>query len=162
MKYSCFCFLATLFSISLFAQSSPRSLTISNTNNITTLLSAEDIKAMPHTTTTLKAHDEKMHEYSGVTLYSLLQKAGVSLGDSAKKKTAGSYVLITAADNYQAVYALAEVDTIMSDKTIILADAEDGKPLPPNALPYQIIATGEKIHARMIRQVVSIAVRKAE
>ena len=149
------------FSHSLYAQTSNSSLTITNEENKTITLSINDIKAMPHVTLDVKAHDEKMHSYTGVFLYNLLQKAGVVMGDSAKKKVSGSYVVITAADNYKAVYALSDIDTLQSDKKVLLADGSDGKPLPDNALPYQIIATGEKIHARMIRQVTSIAVHKA-
>ncbi len=119
-------------------------------------------KALPHTTLDVKAHDEKVHSYSGIDLPLLLRKAGVSLGDSAKKKTVSKYILITAADNYSVVYALAEIDSVLSQKKMILADEQDGKPLPTNAAPYQIISTGEKIHARMIRQVTSIAVRNAQ
>ena len=164
MKYWTF-LLILLFmnfsSVVVWAQTGHATLTVTNEENKAITLSTDDIKAMPHITLEVKAHDEKMHSYSGVLLSSLLQKAGVLLGDSAKKKTVSNYLLITAADKYTVVYALAEVDSVLSDKKIILADEEDDKPLPANALPYQIIATGEKIHARMVRQVVSIAVRKA-
>ncbi len=149
-------------SLTVVAQTAPSVLSLTNANNATTSLTAQDIKAMPHTALQVKTHDGTMHNYNGVLLYALLQKAGVPLGDSAKKKTAASYVLVTAADHYKTVYAMAEVDTLLSNKKIILADEIDGHALPQNALPYQVIATNEKIGARMIRQVVSIAVRQAE
>ena len=160
MKPSLFAFLFCVFAFNSFSQANG-SLSISNEEGKTTTFSAEDMAAMPHTSVDIKAHDGSLHSYSGIVLMNLLQKAGVHMGDSAKKNVAGSYVVITAADNYKAVYALAETDTLQSDKTIILADKTDGKPLPQNAQPYQIIATGEKIHARMIRQVISIAVKRA-
>ena len=116
---------------------------------------------MPHTSLTIKGHDEKMHTYKGVALAILLQKAGVLLGDAAKKQTASSYLLIKASDDYKVVFALAEVDTLFSNKTMNLADEQDGKTLPDNAKPFQLIAAGEKIHARMIRQVKEMDVRKA-
>ncbi len=146
---------------SSYAQNGGSSLSITNASHTTTVLSAGDIKNLPHSTLQVSAHDGKQHTYTGVALSVLLQKAGVQLGDSAKRKTVSSYVLITAADGYTALYALAEVDSVLSDKKIILADADNGQPLPAKALPYQIIATNEKIHARMIRQVVSIEVKKA-
>ena len=116
---------------------------------------------MPRTSLTIKGHDEQTHKYSGVLLSSLLQKASVQLGNAAKKQTASSYLFIKAADGYSVVFALAEVDTLFTNKTIILADEQDGKAFPDNAKPFQIIATDENIHARMIRQVKEIAVRKA-
>lgn len=154
-----FLFFFSCLSFTVTAQSRA-SITISNEDNKTTMLSVDDIKALPHTTLQIKAHDEKMHDYQGVDMNLLLRKAGVTLGDSAKK-TVGKYVLITASDHYSVVYALAEMDSVLSHKKIILADEVDGKALPSNATPFQIIATEEKIHARMIRQVVSISVRKA-
>lgn len=144
-----------------FSQADNGSLTISNEDNKTLVLSMEEIAAMPHISVDIKAHDGNLHSYSGILLMSLLKQANVRLGDSAKKNVAGSYVVITASDKYKAVYALSEIDTLQSNKTIILADKTDGKPLPQNALPYQIIATGEKIHARMIRQVIKIEVKRA-
>lgn len=146
---------------SSYAQNTGTSLTITNADHSTTSLAASDIKNLPHKMLQVTAHDGKQHTYTGVALSVLLQKAGVPMGDSVKKKTVSSYVLITAADNYRVVYALAEVDSVLSDKKIILADADNGQPLPANALPYQIITTNEKIHARMIRQVVSTEVRRA-
>ena len=144
-----------------FSQADNGALTIINEENKTLVLSMKEVAAMPHISVDVKAHDGNMHSYSGILLMTLLKQAGVRLGDSAKKNVAGSYVVITASDKYKAVYALSEIDTLQSNKTIVLADKTDGKALPQNALPYQIIATGEKIHARMIRQVTSIEVKRA-
>lgn len=105
-----------------------------------------------------KAHDEKVHRYSGVTIADLLTKAGILLGDSAKRKTVNSYIIVTAADNYKAIYALPEIDPLFANRTLILADRADKKPLPAEDGPFQIIVPGEKKHARWIRQVTSIQV----
>lgn len=105
-----------------------------------------------------KAHDEKVHRYSGVTIASLLTKAGVMLGDSAKKHTVTSYIIVTAADNYKAIYTLAEIDPLFANRIIILADREDKKALPLQDGPFQIIVPGEKKHGRWIRQVTGIEV----
>ncbi len=153
-----FCF---IFPVALLAQTDSSKLAIINENNKAFTLSAADIKAMPHTSLTLKGHDEQMHTYTGISLCVLLQKAGIQLGNAAKKQTASSYLFVKAADGYSVVFALAEVDTFFANKSIILADEQDGKALPDNAKPFQIIATDEKIHARMIRQVKEIDVRKA-
>ncbi len=152
-----FCLFFPVFSI---AQTNATNLIIT-ANNKSVTLSATDITAMPHINLTIKGHDEKMHNYNGVLLSTLLQKAGVQLGNAAKKQTAGSYLFIKATDGYSTVFALAEVDTLFSNKTIILADGQDGKTLPDNAKPFQIIATDERIHARMIRQVKEIEVHNA-
>lgn len=149
------------FPIASFAQTDTNNLIITNENNKAVTLSAIDVKALPHISLSIKGHDEQMHNYNGVLLSTLLQKAGVQLGNAAKKQTAGSYLFIKAADGYSTVFALAEADTLFSNKTIILADEQDGKALPDNAKPFQIIATDEKIHARMIRQVKEMEVHNA-
>jgi hypothetical protein len=105
-----------------------------------------------------KAHDEKVHRYSGVTIADLLTKAGVLLGDSAKKHTVTSYIIVTAADNYKAIYTMAEIDPLFANRSIILADREDKKALPVHDGPFQIIVPGEKKHGRWIRQVTGIQV----
>lgn len=149
------------FSMASFAQTDTNNLIITTQNKAKTNLSSTDIKALPHINLSIKGHDEKIHNYKGVLLSTLLQKAGVQLGNAVKKQTAGSYLFIKAADGYSTVFALAEVDTLFTNKTIILADEQDGKVLPDNAKPFQIIAADEKIGARMIRQVKEIEVRNA-
>jgi hypothetical protein len=105
-----------------------------------------------------KGHDEKVHRYSGVTLADILAKAGVMLGDSAKRKTILSYVVITAADNYKAIYTLPEIDPLFANRSIILASRADKKPLSTEDGPFQIIVPGERKHARWVRQVTGIQV----
>ena len=109
-----------------------------------------------------KAHDEKVHRYSGVPLTDILAKAGLAQGDSAKKRTILTYVEVTAADNYKAIYTLPEIDPLFASRVIILADRADKKPLPAEYGPFQIIVPGEKKHARWMRQVTSIRVVKVQ
>jgi hypothetical protein len=105
-----------------------------------------------------KAHDEKVHRYSGVTIANLLIKAGIMLGDSAKSKTINSYIIVTAADNYKAIYAIPEIDPLFATRSIILANRADKRPLATEDGPFQIIVPGEKKHARWVRQVTGIQV----
>ncbi len=107
-----------------------------------------------------KAHDEKVHRYSGVPVANLLAKAGLLLGDTAKRATIKTYVIITAVDNYKVIFALPEIDPLFANRTVILADRADKKALPAEDGPFQIIVPGEKKHARWIRQVTSIQVVK--
>jgi DMSO/TMAO reductase YedYZ molybdopterin-dependent catalytic subunit len=67
-------------------------------------------------------------------------------------------VRITANDNYTVVFALAEFDPGFSDRSIILADQQDGQPLPDNAAPFRVVVPGDSHPARWIRQVKSIEV----
>ena len=62
-----------------------------------------------------------------------------------------SYVLASATDGYQAVFALAEADPAFSSSEIIVADTIDGKPLFDYQGPFRIVAPHDKRGARSIR-----------
>jgi hypothetical protein len=70
------------------------------------------------------------------------------------------YVIVEAADGYQAVFA-SEFDPDFTDRVIILADRRDGKPLPPPEGPFRLVVAGEKRHARWVRGVTTLDVEQA-
>ncbi len=104
-------------------------------------------------------HDNKEHEYSGVLLSDIISAAGVQLGEPAKRSTVATYLLIRAKDDYQCLYALAELDPLFTDRQIILADKVDHVALSADNGPFQVIAPGEKKHGRWIRQVISMELK---
>nr|GFD20443.1 hypothetical protein [Tanacetum cinerariifolium] len=65
-------------------------------------------------------------------------------------------VLATAADGYQAVFALPEIDADFSPQTILLADQRDGQPLPAHDGPYQLVVPLEKKPTRWVRQLTGL------
>ncbi|WP_254448541.1 hypothetical protein [Spirosoma rhododendri] len=67
-----------------------------------------------------------------------------------------------AADGYEVVFALAELDPDFSTRTILLADSVDGAPLADGMGPYRVVVPGEKKPARWIRQVTEMAVKLAK
>ena len=102
---------------------------------------------------TAKDHDGKEHPYEGVALADILEQAGVKFGDGLRGKTLATYLLVEAADKYQAVFALPEFDAPSSDRLILLADRQDGGALPAADGPLKIIAPGDSRHSRWVRQV---------
>ena len=56
------------------------------------------------------------------------------------------YLVVEAADGYRVVFALPELDPGYTDRTILLADRRDGKPLSDREGPLQVIVPGEKKH----------------
>ncbi len=139
-------------------QSNAQTITISGVGIQPLVLTKSMFQEMKQAVVMAKAHDEKVHRYSGVTIADLLTKAGIILGDTAKRKTIVSCLVVTAADNYKAIYALPEVDPLFANRTIIVADRADKKPLPEDVGPFQIIVPGEKKHARWVRQVTALEV----
>ncbi|HEY1793639.1 MAG TPA: molybdopterin-dependent oxidoreductase [Opitutaceae bacterium] len=126
-------------------------------------LSAADFAALPHKeVSAFDPHGKASHKYSGVAMADLLLKAGAPLGERLRGNAQRSIVIIRSRDNYEVVYALAEFDPAFSDRTIILADAEDGRPIGPAAGPYRVVAPGDKKAARWAKMVASIDVRPAD
>ena len=117
-----------------------------------------DFKAYSQVKLKHKDKEGKEHTYSGVVLADILQKAGVTSGESLKGKNLTKFVLVEAVDGYQVVFALAELDKAYTDKLVILANQVDGKPLAATEGPYRIIVQDEKKPARLIRQVIALRV----
>src|ERR1700761_1697450 len=155
-------FLAYINPLVLKAQTKSAVVKISGEVTTPLTIGEADLQKFEQTKLVRKDKDGSDHTYSGVVLASLLQKAGAALGKDLRGKNLAKYVLIDAADGYQVVFALAELDKDFTDRTIILADQMDGKPLPAADGPFRIIVQDEKKPARCIKQVTSIQVMAAK
>lgn len=124
-------------------------------------LTEADIARLPRQKVTAKDHDGKVAIFEGVALIEFLRMAGVEFGEKLRGKNLALFLVVDAADGYRAVFALPELDLAFIDQTIVLADIKDGKALPASNGPWQIIVPNEKRHARWVRQVVSLTVRRA-
>lgn len=100
-------------------------------------------------------------EFEGVLLRQILSLAKVPVGANLRGDALCLVVRIEAADGYQAVYALAELDAGLRDRPILLADIRDGKPLHTGTGPFQIVAADEAKGGRWVRQVTRIVVISA-
>ena len=108
-----------------------------------------------------KDRDGKEVEFEGVPVFEILQRAGLKLGQDLRGPALASYLLVQAADGYRAVFALPEIDPACTDRTILLADRRDGKPLPAQEGPLRIVVPGEKRHSRWVRLVVAFKIGRA-
>src|SRR3984885_901110 len=122
------------------------------------VLSRSDLEALPHVKVTASEHSSGPVNFEGVTLKSVLEKAGVAFGESMKGKRLTNCLLVEAADGYRAVIALAELDPAFTDKQTLLAFLRDGKPLGEKEGPYRIVIPGEKRMARWVRQVTTLKI----
>jgi DMSO/TMAO reductase YedYZ molybdopterin-dependent catalytic subunit len=125
-------------------------------------LRVEDISKLPQMKLTAKDRDGNDHEYSGAALHEVLKAAGVTLGSQLRGENLAKYVLVTAADNYQVVYALPELDPEFTNDAVLLATTVDGKPLPKGEGPFRLVNPADKKHARWIREIKSITVQFAK
>src|SRR5215471_16988479 len=121
-------------------------------------LSRADVDALPHVKVTASEHSSPPATFEGVSLKSVLEKAGVSFGESMKGKQLARCLLVEAADGYRTVIALPELDPAFTDKQVVLAFLRDGKPLSDKEGPFRIVIPDEKRMARWVRQVTSLKI----
>lgn len=125
-------------------------------------LSIDDLAKLPRITLKATDRDNKEHEYTGVAVTEVLKAAGVTLGSQLRGDALTRYVVMKAADNYQVVYALPELDPEFTDDVVLLAITVDGKPLPKGEGPFRIVNPSDKKHARWIREIRNITIQNAK
>jgi hypothetical protein len=120
-------------------------------------LAKADIESLPRVKVTVGTGDSAA-TYEGAALKAVLEKGGVEFGDSLKGKRLASCLLVQAADGYQVVIALPEIDPAFVDKQILFAYLKDGKPLDAKEAPFRIVIPDEKRMARWVRQVTTLKI----
>ena len=157
-------FLVGIFTTTVsMAQPLPSDTVLTVSGEVTTplKLTMTDIMKLPHRVVRAVDHDKHEYTFEGVEIYQVLSFAGVRFADTLRGKTfTSSLLIVRASDNYQAVFTLAELDPTNSDKSIILAYSQDGKPLSTKDGVLRIISPDEKRHIRWVRQVQSLIIQK--
>ena len=117
---------------------------------------------LPRAEVTAKARDGKDRTYSGVPLADVLKLIGAPAGDTLRGPELGRFLLVTAADGYQVVFSLAELDASFRKQNIILADQVDGQPLSEFEGKRMIVSGDDLRHSRWIRQITGFSLLQAE
>lgn len=123
-------------------------------------LTAADLMKLPRRTVRAKDHGGKEAAFEGVEIVEVLKLAGVKFGEGLRGKSLALFLVVEAADNYRAVFALPELDPAFTDRVMLLADRRDGKPLAITEGPLRIIVPDEKRHARWVRQVTTLSIHR--
>jgi DMSO/TMAO reductase YedYZ molybdopterin-dependent catalytic subunit len=121
-------------------------------------LTPQDIAKYPQVEVKAKDREGKEHTFKGTALATVLDSAGVTLGKNLRGENLAKYVIVTAADNYQVVYSLAEIDPEFAPNTVLLCTHVDGNLLPKGEGPFRLVNPIDKRPARWIREVVSIKI----
>ncbi|MGA3050066.1 MAG: hypothetical protein ABSD67_25915 [Terracidiphilus sp.] len=121
---------------------------------------AATLSVLPHTTiTAYNEHAKADQTYSGVELIELLKPLGVA--DKPHGKEFRLYLVAEGSDGYQVVYSIGEVTPDVHIGKVLVADAQDGKPIADDG-PLKLVAVGEKRPARWVRNLVAIRVLTAQ
>ena len=120
-------------------------------------LTEADLAKRPHTTVTTTV-EGKVIRFDGVPLSDLLQLVGAPQGKDLRGRGLCDVVLVSAADGYKVVLALAETDPLFRRDAVILADQADGAPLKEMSGPFRLVVEGDQRGARLARMVTEIRV----
>jgi hypothetical protein len=134
----------------MVGSASSQQITVQNDQSSHVVLSAADIAALPHTIVKVNGHDGTA-SYSGVPVSTLLEKAGITFGESLRGKRLASCLLVEAADGYRVVIACPNWTRVSRTK-ILLVDKRETHPLDDKDGPYRIVIPDEKRTARWMRQ----------
>ncbi|MBN9384328.1 MAG: molybdopterin-dependent oxidoreductase [Chitinophagaceae bacterium] len=125
-------------------------------------LQTADLAKMKRVTVSMRDRDGNEHPYTGVPVAEILDQAGVTTGKQLRGENLTKYLLVKCADGYEVLFSLAELDSSFTDRTVIIADSSEGKPLPAGKGPFRLVVPGEKKPARSSFQVTELVIRWAK
>lgn len=98
------------------------------------------------------------HSFTGALLWDVLQKAGIIVDATTKNDILRKFVTVIGSDGYEAVFSVGELDPAFGGDQIILAYAEDGRPLTDEGFA-KLVAPGDKLGGRFVSNIAKIIVR---
>jgi DMSO/TMAO reductase YedYZ molybdopterin-dependent catalytic subunit len=140
------------------APSSSASVQILVAGKAATTFTEADLATFPRSSIKAGAHDEKPSLWEGVALAELLRRAGAPTDKQLRGREMTKFVRVTAADGYQVVFSLTELDAAFGDRNVLLVDRQDGHPLSRKDGPLRLVVEGDKRPARWVREVETIEV----
>jgi len=138
------------------APAAAQALTLSRGSHTETV-SPQAFAGLPHQRIQVTQHDQS-HDFEGVSLANLLAKVGADVSHPLQGKDLSAAIRVTAADGYQVVLALSEIDPATRKGAVLLADHDGGKPLDAANGPYRLVVSDDIRPARSARQVQRIDV----
>lgn len=159
---TCVLLFLSVTNITVHGQLVPGQITVEGEVLKSLRLSHSDIMTLKQAEVSAKDHDGQLRTYKGVALVDVLIAAGVTLGGQLRGKNLLKYVVVKAADSYEVVFALPEIDPEFTSQTILLAYKVDGEDLEKGDGPFRIVVPNDKKHARWVREVTSIKVAAAK
>jgi DMSO/TMAO reductase YedYZ molybdopterin-dependent catalytic subunit len=124
-------------------------------------LAAADLQHEPQTTVSISqhtGHGTLSGSFTGVSLWTLLQEAGVTLDKAKKNDVIHHTVTVTGSDGYNAVLSLAEIAPEFGGDQAMIAWQQDGKPLEGNGFA-RLIVPGDKAAGRAVGAITTIEVK---
>jgi hypothetical protein len=87
-----------------------------------------------------------------------LKKRASALAICSRESAWLPCLLASGADGFQVVIALPELDPSFTDKQVVLAFLQEGKPLSASDGPFRIVIPDEKRMSRWVKQVATLKI----
>ena len=127
-----------------------------------TRFSLADLQAMPQKTVTVhNAHTKQDETHSGVSLGDLLAKSGLPVEQATHRQMLRSYLKAEGTDKYWVLYSVTEVEGSEHNGDVIVAIAQNGKPLGEDG-QFKLIDSEDKKPQRWVRNLNAITLKTAE
>jgi DMSO/TMAO reductase YedYZ molybdopterin-dependent catalytic subunit len=134
-----------------------QNLTVSGDIPSSMTFTKDDLDKLPQESETVQEDGARV-KYVGVTLRSLLEKAGAPAGKAMRGKALAGYVLAKARDDYQVVFSMGELDPNFGNERVLVVYKRDGKSLFGYQGPYRILCPNDRAGARSVRMLASLEV----
>jgi DMSO/TMAO reductase YedYZ molybdopterin-dependent catalytic subunit len=125
-------------------------------------LAPADIQHEPQSTVSISqhtGHGTLSGSFTGVSLWTLLQEAGVTMEAGKKNDVIHHTVTVTGADGYSAVLSLAEIAPEFGADQAVIAWQQDGKPLAEAGGFARLVVPGDKAAGRAVSAIATIEVK---
>lgn len=127
-------------------------------------LPVDALRKLPATTETVffhTGHGTTTGTFTGVSLWTLLQKVGIKTDPAVHNERLRKYIVAAGADGYYAVLALAEIDPEFGGEQVIVAYDQGGKPIGDGCGGARLVVPGDKGGGRNVMNLKSLTVRDA-
>jgi len=126
-------------------------------------LSSSSLAGLPRISVRVHIHgSNETAVYEGVSLGDLVRKFNAPADKAIRGANLSLAVIVKAADGYQVIFVLPELDPAFNNKIVLLADSRNGEPLSGKEGPFRLIVPDEARQARWVRQVTSFVIREVK
>jgi DMSO/TMAO reductase YedYZ molybdopterin-dependent catalytic subunit len=125
-----------------------------------TVLGSSDLAGLPRASVAIPGHEGTDRHFTGIPLRAVLERAGLDTAEVHGADLARA-LLIEARDGYRVAFGLADLDSAITGRALLLAYAEDGNELGERQGPWQLIVPGDLHARRSVRQVTAIRILPA-
>lgn len=122
------------------------------------LLTPPALASQPRAVVVARSHDGALLEFERVPAAALLSTLEPALDRGLRGELLARYVVAEAADGYRVVFALADFEPTLAERTILVADRVNGEAFDQTAGPLRLIVPGDQRQSRWVRQLTTLRV----